>query len=156
LLHAPAFRQPGLFRSVSFPANTCGPDRRFVDSAFLLSGRAYRAVSARVPICIVMWQIDPSTLIALFLLAGVYIGASLKFGRRPTAKEGAAFVAALLTILVAITGPLDELTRERSFAVYIFQQMLLVFVVPPLLLFGLPGWMLRPLLLNRVVEPVAR
>jgi putative membrane protein len=34
--------------------------------------------------------------------------------------------------------------------------MLLVFVVPPLLLFGLPGWMLRPLMLNRFVEPVAR
>jgi putative membrane protein len=103
-----------------------------------------------------MWQADPSTLIALLILAATYIGASLKSGRRPTAREGAAFVAALLTILIAITGPLDELTRERSFAVYIFQQMLLVFVVPPLLLFGLPGWMLRPLMMNRFVEPVAR
>jgi putative membrane protein len=99
---------------------------------------------------------DSSTLIALLLLAATYVVASLILRRQPTAREGAAFVAALVTILVAITGPLDELTRERSFAVYIFQQMLLVFVVPPLLLFGLPGWMLRPLMMNRFVEPVAR
>ncbi|MBV8775079.1 MAG: cytochrome c oxidase assembly protein [Deltaproteobacteria bacterium] len=103
-----------------------------------------------------MWQADSSTLIALFILAGLYVGASLRLRRQPTAREGAAFVAALLAILIAITGPLDELTRERSFAAYIFQQMLPVFVVPPLLLFGLPGWMLRPLMLNRFVEPVAR
>src|SRR5690349_16272369 len=103
-----------------------------------------------------MWDVSPSTLIALLVLAAVYAGATLKLRRRPSAREGAAFVAALLTILIAITGPLDELVRERSFAVYIFQQMLLVFVVPPLLLFGLPGWMLRPLMMNRFVEPVAR
>ena len=103
-----------------------------------------------------MWQVDPSTLIALLVLAGTYVGASLILAQRPTARQGVAFVAALLTILIAITGPLDELTWERSFTVYIFQQMLLVFVVPPLLLSGLPGWMLRPLMLNRFVEPVAR
>ena len=103
-----------------------------------------------------MWQADPSILIALLGLAGAYAGASLKLRKRPSVCQGVAFVAALLTILFAITGPLDELTKQRSFAVYIFQQMLLVFVVPPLLLFGLPGWMLRPLMLNRFVEPVAR
>jgi putative membrane protein len=103
-----------------------------------------------------MWQADPSTLIALLVLAATYVGASLILEQRPTARQGVAFVAALLVIMIAITGPLDELTRERSFAVYIFQQLLLVFVVPQLLLFGLPGWMLRPLMLNRFVEPIAR
>ncbi len=103
-----------------------------------------------------MWQADSSTLIALFLLAAIYVGASLALRCRPTVRQGAAFIAAMVAILIAITGPLDELTRERSFAVYIFQQMLLVFVVPPLLLLGLPGWMLRPLMLNRFFEPVAR
>ena len=103
-----------------------------------------------------MWQADSPTLIALLILAATYVSASLKLGQSPTAREAVTFVLALLTILVAITGPLDELIRDRSFAVYIFQQMLLVFVVPPLLLFGLPGWMVRPLMLNRFVEPVAR
>ncbi len=103
-----------------------------------------------------MWQADPSTPIAILIMAAAYAGLSLKSGQRPTARQGIAFAAALLAILIAITGPLDELTKERSFAVYIFQQMLLVFVVPPLLLFGLPGWMVRPLMTNRYFEPVAR
>jgi putative membrane protein len=103
-----------------------------------------------------MWQADSPTLVALLILAATYVSASLKLGQSPTVRQVLTFVLALLTILVAITGPLDELTRDRSFAVYIFQQMLLVFVVPPLLLFGLPGWMVRPLMLNRFVEPIAR
>jgi putative membrane protein len=103
-----------------------------------------------------MWQEDPSTPIALLMMAAAYVGISFKSGQRPSARQSVAFAAALVTILVAITGPLDQLARERSFAVYIFQQMLLVFVVPPLLLSGLPGWMLRPLMTNRYVEPWAR
>jgi putative membrane protein len=103
-----------------------------------------------------MWQADSPTLVALLILATTYVSASLKLGQSPTVRQVLTFVLALLTILVAITGPLDELTRDRSFAVYIFQQMLRVFVVPPLLLFGLPGWMVRPLMLNRFVEPIAR
>ncbi len=103
-----------------------------------------------------MWQADPSTPIALLLMAAAYVGIWYKSGQRPSARQSCAFAAALVTIQVAITGPLDQLTRERSFAVYIFQQMLLIFVVPPLLLSGLPGWMLRPLMTNRYVEPWAR
>ena len=103
-----------------------------------------------------MWNSDPHVLIALIAMVAVYAGLSLKLGQRPTGRQLTAFVAALLMILVATTGPLDELIKERSFAIYIFQQMLLVFAVPPLLLLGLPGWMLRPLMTNRYVEPVAR
>jgi putative membrane protein len=103
-----------------------------------------------------MWQPDSSPIVATILLAAVYFGASLSLRERPTERQVTAFAAALVVILLAITGPLNELIRERSFSAYIFQQMLLVFVVPPLLLLGLPGWMLRPLMLNRVVRPVAR
>jgi len=103
-----------------------------------------------------MWQADPSTPLALLVMAAVYVGLSLKTRERPTSREAIAYAAALLMILCAVTGPLDQLTKERSFSVYIFQQMLLVFVAPPLLLLGLPGWMVRPLMTNAHVEPVAR
>ncbi len=103
-----------------------------------------------------MWQADLAPLAALIVLAAAYIGSSLSLRQLPTGRQGAGFVAALVVIWLAITGPLDQLIRERSFAAYIFQQMLLVFIVPPLLLLGLPGWMLRPLMLHRLVRPVAR
>jgi putative membrane protein len=103
-----------------------------------------------------MWEAEPATLAAVAVLAGVYAGASLLLKRRPSAIQLLAFSAGLLVLLAAMTGPIDELSRQRSFSVYIFQQMLLVFAAPPLFLAGLPDWMLRPLMLNRVVEPAAR
>jgi putative membrane protein len=103
-----------------------------------------------------MWEADPAILIAVGALALLYAGGSVALKRCPDAKQIVAYTAALLLILAAITGPVDELTKDRSFFVYIFQQMLLVFVVPPLLLAGLPDWLLRPIMLHRFVEPVAR
>jgi len=103
-----------------------------------------------------MWEADPSTLITLAVTAAVYAGAATALARRPSDRQLIAFGAAILAMLAVLTGPIDYFTKERSFATYIFQQMLLVFVVPPLLLLGLPDWMVRPVLLNRYVEPVAR
>ncbi len=62
----------------------------------------------------------------------------------------------LLALCVTLMGPLDRLAKERSFSVYIFQQMVLVFIVPSLLWSGIPDWMLRPILMNRYVEPLVR
>lgn len=103
-----------------------------------------------------MWEADPTTLITLAVMASVYAGAAIGFKCRPLDKQVIAFSGALLAMLAVLTGPVDYFTKERSFATYIFQQMLLVFVTPPLLLLGLPDWMVRPVLLNRYVEPVAR
>ena len=103
-----------------------------------------------------MWNADLSTPIALLIALAAYLGLSFRLEERPAARQVVAFGAALLVILFAITGPLDQLVVDRSFSAYIFQQMLLVFVVPPLLLAGLPGSMLRPMLVGRYIEPLMR
>lgn len=103
-----------------------------------------------------MWQADPSTLIILGSIAVLYAGLSVFLKGRQTAKQIIAFSFALLITLIAITGPVDGLVKDRSFSIYILQQMLLVFAVAPLLLLGLPDWMLRPVFLNRYCEPVLR
>lgn len=103
-----------------------------------------------------MWEAQPATLVSVAVIAGVYAGASILLKRRPLPIQLAVFSAGLLVLLAALTGPIDELSRERSFSVYIIQQMLLVFAVPPLLLAGIPDWMLRPVMLNRYIEPIAR
>jgi len=103
-----------------------------------------------------MWEAEPSTVAVVALLGLIYAAAAIAMRRRPTSNQIAAFGFGLLAILAALTGPVDYFTRERSFSTYIFQQMVLVFVVPPLLLLGLTDWMARPVLLNRMVEPVAR
>jgi putative membrane protein len=103
-----------------------------------------------------MWEADPATLVTLILLIGLYAAGTLALKRRPTGRQFLAYTAGVIGVALALTGPLDQLTKERSFAVYIFQQMVLVFVVPPLLLAGTPDWMVRPFLLNRYIEPLAR
>jgi len=103
-----------------------------------------------------MWEAEPSILAAVAILGSVYVAAALALRRSPAPRQIAAFGFGLLAILATLTGPIDYFTRERSFATYIFQQMVLIFVVPPLLLLGLTDSMVRPVMLNRFVEPVAR
>jgi putative membrane protein len=103
-----------------------------------------------------MFETDPATFVTLITLFAAYTGAAWWFQRRPTSTQIVAYAAGLFVLGVTLIGPLDVLARDRSFAVYIFQQMVLVFMVPSLLLAGIPDWMLRPVLLNRTVEPIAR
>ena len=58
----------------------------------------------------------------------------------------ASFGGALLVLFGALTGPLHDLSDYYLFSAHMVQHMLLVFAMPPLLLYGTPGWMLRPLL----------
>jgi putative membrane protein len=55
------------------------------------------------------------------------------------------FGGALLVLFVALTGPIHDLSDYYLFSAHMVQHMLLVFAMPPLLLYGTPGFMLRPL-----------
>ena len=103
-----------------------------------------------------MWEAAPATLVMLTILVGSYLIGAIIGRRAPQPRQIVLYVAGILALVAVLTGPFNQLTQERSFFIYIFQQMVLIFIAPPLLLNGTPGWMLRPLLLNRYVEPVAR
>jgi putative membrane protein len=103
-----------------------------------------------------MWEADRGALIAIALMALLYAGGAIALRRRPRRRQMLAYTLGLMVVFGAITGPVDHYSKERSFFVYITQQMLLIFVAPPLLLLGIPDWMARPVMLNRLVEPVAR
>jgi len=102
------------------------------------------------------WEAQPQTLLAIVVIAAVYAGAIVLMGRRPSARQGLAFACAMIALAVTLTGPIDTYARGRFFAAYIFQQMLMTFIFPPLFLLGLPAWMVRPVMLNRFVAPFAR
>jgi putative membrane protein len=90
------------------------------------------------------------------LIALTYVAASIGWKRRPNQRQQMAFWLGILVLFLALTGPLASYAHGFSFSAYIFQQMLLVFVAPPLLLLGLPDWMARPVMTNRFVEPWMR
>src|SRR5688500_17366489 len=67
-------------------------------------------------------------------------------GRTATRGQQACFLGGVLTILVALGPPLDDWSGYLLLSAHMVQHLLLTLLAPPLLLLGIPGWMLRPLL----------
>ena len=103
-----------------------------------------------------MENFHPSVVVGVLVLGGLYTAAGRWLGGRVLPRQAAAFVGALAAMLVALDGPVDALADARSFTAHMAQHLLLTQVMAPLLLLGLPAWMLRPLLRVRGVEPIAR
>jgi putative membrane protein len=56
----------------------------------------------------------------------------------------------------SLNGPIHDLSDDYLFSAHMVQHLLLTLAMPPLLLAGVPGSMLRPLLTRGGVAPVAR
>ena len=89
------------------------------------------------------WDWHPSVVIGLALLGGlyVYLGGLAAPRRRVTA-----FGASLVVLGVALNGPLHNLSDGYLFSAHMVQHLVLTLVFPPLLLYGAPVWVVRPLL----------
>lgn len=80
------------------------------------------------------WSWEPSILLGCALLLAGYL-AAVRFrldGRQLL------FVAGDLVLLLALVSPLDELGDTYLFSAHMAQHLLLVLVVPPLFLLGIP------------------
>src|SRR5713226_4070676 len=105
------------------------------------------------------WHPDPTVVVGLAALGGLYLTA-LHRGRHddrrvPPAKI-VSFFGGLVLLLGALTGPLHDLSDYYLFSAHMVQHLLLAFAMPPLLLYGTPGWMLRPLIGHPALLRVAR
>ena len=108
------------------------------------------------------WTLDPTLLIGLALIIGAYFYL-LGPGRRRwnladhvDRRQVVWFVAGWVTLALALLSPLDTLGDDYLFSAHMIQHMLIAVVVPPMLLLGLPEWMVNPLLRNQAVRTVAR
>ena len=97
----------------------------------------------------------PSIPIGVAILIAIYLGACRVTGRRPTRRQAMWFAIAMGAILFTHT-ELDELADARIFSMHMLQHLMQTFVIPPLILLGTPGWMMRPWILSRPIKPVAR
>ena len=105
------------------------------------------------------WYLEPTIGLGVFGLAVAYL---LWVGplnrRRPGADERpvtggqiACFLGGCATLLVALGPPLDDWSDYYLLSAHMAQHLLLILLAPPLLLLGVPGWVLRPLLRWRLV-----
>jgi putative membrane protein len=100
----------------------------------------------------------PGLGIALLMLAiGCAYAAALYRTREPVRRaQSVQFAAGIAVVIFILSGPVERLSLERLYSAYIFQQVVLVMIAAPLLLSGLPAWMVRSALTNRFVAPVWR
>jgi putative membrane protein len=80
--------------------------------------------------------------IGVGLAAAAWICAWRMRGVRPRAGEAVAFAGALGMLLAVLNGPLHALSDRYLFSAHMIQHLALTLVVPPLLLAGIPGWMI--------------
>jgi putative membrane protein len=93
-------------------------------------------------------SVHPEVVLATALLAVAWAWAWQTRRRRPPPAQAARFVGALVALLLALNGPLHDLSDWYLFSAHMVQHLVLTLVVPPLLLTGVPGWML-----DRLLEP---
>ena len=95
------------------------------------------------------WSLHPSVLIGVLLLAALYfwgIGpARRKYSLGPPAElwRPVCFVLGLAVMLLALNGPIHDLSDSYLFSIHMVQHLLLTMVLPPLLIAGIPGWLVE-------------
>jgi cytochrome c oxidase assembly factor CtaG len=92
---------------------------------------------------------------AVLLAAVAYALAVMRLRRRGLPVSWwrvASFAAAVVVLLVALLSPLDRIGEERLFSVHMAQHLLIGDVAPLLVVLGLDGPLLRPLLALRPVR----
>ncbi len=97
-------------------------------------------MSAPPPFVWTAGEIHADVVLGVGLLALAYAIAWTR-GPRTGLRFPPPFMAALVVLLVALNGPLHDLSDYYLFSAHMVQHLLLTLVVPPLLLAGTPGWM---------------
>lgn len=101
------------------------------------------------------WHTEPFLLIGLIAVGWLYL---ILVG--PVRERIAAmatyptrgvifFLSGLVLLYLAVGSPLDSLGEQYLFSAHMVQHELLIYAIPPLLLAGLPGWLVDAALGNR-------
>ena len=102
------------------------------------------------------WTIHPSTVVGLTVLGWLYFRqARSAKGDGPSTGQRIAFCSGLLLLFLILNGPLHDLSDFYLFSGHMVQHLIMELVVPPLLIAGTPGWMLRPALQWPIVRWLA-
>ena len=104
------------------------------------------------------WSVHWSTVIGIAALAALYLWRASHAPEpgTPTGRQKLTFFAGLFVMFASLNGPLHDLSDSFLFSAHMVQHLLLTLAMPPLLIAGIPGWMLRPLLRNRAIGAIAK
>jgi putative membrane protein len=115
-----------------------------------------------LPDALDLWLGHPSVVVGcLALLAGygLLVGplrARIPGSRPVPRARVASFVLGIAVMFAALTGPIHEYGDCCLFSVHMVQHLMVTLLMPPLVLYGVPGWALRPLSRVPVIGPLGR
>lgn len=98
------------------------------------------------------WNTEPPLVAGLLALALSYfmVVGPLRRHHAPAKAfpkgKSILFVLGLVSLYLTLGSPLDLVAAHFLFSAHMLQHMLLIYLVPPLLLAGIPPWMLYPIL----------
>jgi putative membrane protein len=110
------------------------------------------------------WTAHPDVWLLIIVLVAGYFGAIryLARGRAPADEEPATqtqklfYLSGVVMLWIGADWPLHELSEDFLFSAHMVQHTLFSLAAPPLLLLGMPPWMLRTLLSSLKLERVTR
>ncbi len=110
------------------------------------------------------WHAHPDVWLLIATLVGLYVLAIKKWGpseapdpEHPVGRRKAIFYGlGVASMWIGADWPMHEISENYLLSVHMVQHMLFTFVGPPLLLMGLPAWMLRKVLAPAAAMRVVR
>ncbi|HEX3641697.1 MAG TPA: cytochrome c oxidase assembly protein [Ktedonobacteraceae bacterium] len=108
------------------------------------------------------WNWQPSILlgtvavIALYLYAVGPLRVKYRLGEPVKTSQAVAFFIGVNSIFLVLFSPLDRLGDDYLFSAHMIQHLVLTIVGPPLMIVGTPGWLIEPVLRNRIIFRVAK
>src|SRR5688500_16780256 len=102
------------------------------------------------------WSIHPSTVLGIVALGVLYLWVARRVDDKPSGLQRGYFFSALFVMFASLNGPIHDLSDGYLFSAHMVQHLVLTLLMPPLLIAGVTGGMLRPALGNRVVARIAR
>jgi len=109
-----------------------------------------------------VWENHDSVLIGVFLLGALYLWAVGPLRRKkgwaprfPVARA-VTFFSGLLVMVFALNGPLHDLSDYYQFSAHMVQHLMLTQLMAPLLILGLPVWLVRAALARPGLQRAGR
>jgi putative membrane protein len=110
------------------------------------------------------WLLDPRIVGYLFVITGLYLAWVGPLNRRrpgagdrPVSRgQVASFCLGTLSALIALGPPMDDWSHWFLASAHMAQHLILLFVTVPLWIAGIPAWVYRPVVNNRIAFAIAR
>lgn len=109
-----------------------------------------------------MWRFEPIPIaltvaaLLLYTLGTGPLRTRLFPGRAYPATKAALFYGSLAILTLVFVSPLHTLGEFYLLSAHMATMMIVIFVVAPLFLLGIPGWLVAPITLHPVIKPVLR